>query len=84
MLKIYETLQEDYDKLNKICDWNFKFMTLPHANKSKRSAAENIVLLKHRYRLDALDIKRDDLIPFPDTSAKVKWYSSFPTLITSK
>ena len=24
----FETLQEDYDKLNKICDWNFKFMTL--------------------------------------------------------
>jgi len=33
----YETLQEDYDKLNKICDWNFKFMTLPHSNKSKRA-----------------------------------------------
>ena len=36
----FETLQEDYDKLNKICDWNFKFMTLPHANKSKRSAKD--------------------------------------------
>ena len=29
--------KEDYDKLNKICDWNFKFMTLPHSNKSKRA-----------------------------------------------
>ena len=33
----YETLQEDYDKLNEICGWNFKFMTLPHANKSQRA-----------------------------------------------
>ena len=36
----FETLQEDYDKLNEICGWNFKFMTLPHVNKSKRTAKD--------------------------------------------
>mgnify|MGYP003109884603 CR=1 FL=1 len=33
----FETLQEDFDKLNNICGWNFKFMILPHVNKSKRA-----------------------------------------------
>ena len=45
---------------------------------SKSSDAENIVLLKHLYRLDALDISNDDLIPFPETSATPKPNFPFP------
>jgi len=35
-----ETLQQDFDKLNKFCGWSLKFMTLPHLNKSKRASKD--------------------------------------------
>ena len=47
-------------------------------NKFKRSAAEKIVLLRHLYRLDALDISKEDLIPLPDTSATPQPYLPSP------
>ena len=37
-----------------------------------------MVLLKHLYKLDALDINRYDLIPFPETSATPKPNYPFP------
>ena len=43
---------------------------------------EKIVLLRHLYKLEALDINKDDLIPFPDTSATPKPY--LPSLISEK
>ena len=49
-----------------------KVLKFKDFNCINKSAAEKFVLLKHRYKLDALDINKDDLIPFPDTSAKVK------------
>ena len=42
------------------------------------SDAENIVLLKQRYKLDALDISKEDLMPFPDTSATPNPYLPSP------
>ena len=45
------------------------------------SAGENIVLLKHVYKLEALDINIEDLIPLPDTSATPKPYLPSPKSI---
>ena len=44
----------------------------------KSSAAEKFVLLKQLYKLDALDISNEDLIPLPDTSATPNPYFPSP------
>ena len=47
-------------------------------NWNNKSDAEKFVLLKHLYKLDALDIKSEDFIPFPDTSATPNPYLPLP------
>ena len=37
-----------------------------------------MLLLKHLYKLEAFDIKREDLIPLPETSATPKPYLPSP------
>ncbi len=43
-----------------------------------RSAGEKLVLLRQLYKLDALDINKEDFIPLPDTSATPNPYLPSP------